>query len=183
MSFSQELRGKIIANSYKQWNISDTKVLDVGCGNGVVTDVLKNDLGIDVHGPDIVDYRKVSIPFMKMNDEDRLPCADGSFEYVMFNDMLHHTQHIEALLQEGRRAGQKILIFEDVKTWFLRIFDPFVNSFHLHGMKLAINFKNVQEWCRLFDLLGFQYEIGKGSYPFWYPFRHMVFKLQPKKSR
>jgi 2-polyprenyl-3-methyl-5-hydroxy-6-metoxy-1,4-benzoquinol methylase len=50
MSITQKKRAGIIANTYRNWGIEGTKVLDVGCGNGVVSEVLVKELGLDLCG-------------------------------------------------------------------------------------------------------------------------------------
>jgi len=177
MSIFQENRAKIIASSYKHWNIHGKKVLDVGCGNGIVSDVLRKNLNIDLYGTDIIDYRKRELPFKQMKVANRLPFDDSSFDYVMFNDALHHIEDIELLIIEGGRVARNILIFEDQKNFLLQFIDVVFNYFYSPKIPFPVNHKTLEEWCLLFRRIGFDYEIGKIYYPSWYPFRHMAFRL------
>ena len=113
MSFTQEIRAKIIADCYRAWLPSNTEVLDVGCGNGVVSQGIAKSLGVTVRGTDILDYRKTDLPFTWMEASNRLPFAAGAFEYVMINDVLHHMQDQVAVLNEARRVAKCVLVFED----------------------------------------------------------------------
>lgn len=181
MSLSQKVRAKIIADCYRGWNIQGKKVLDVGCGNGVVLGVLKEKLGIDIYGTDIINYCKFDIPFKQMSVVDKLPFGNLSFDYVMFNDVLHHAKNIEALILEGSRVAENILIFEDRNSFLTGFIDIALNYFYSSRMPPPLNYKTPQEWRSLFNKLGFSYETRKIMYPFWWPFRHMVFKLERKK--
>lgn len=180
MSLTQKRRAHMIAESYKRWGILGKKVLDAGCGNGVVSAVLKKELRLDLHGTDIIDYRKVDIPFAKMGEHAKLPFGDLSFDCVMLNDVLHHANDVEPFLLEAARVAPVVLIFEDKPGFLLRVVDPILNYFYSPQMPPPRNFKTKEAWCALFDKLGFRYEIGRVFYPFWYPFRHIAFKVEKK---
>ena len=180
MSITQKKRAKMIAECYKQWGINGDKALDVGCGNGVVSQVLKQKLGLDIYGTDIINYLKIDISFKKMKGANQLPFNKNSFDYVMFNDVLHHLadhKYIKDLILEAKRISKSILIFEDVESPLLKLVDVGLNYFYSRHMPCPLNFKTEDEWCKLFKKLELKYEIGKITYPFWYPFKHMAFKL------
>lgn len=84
-------RARLIAEHYAKWLKPNEKVLDVGCGNGVVTKFLSEDLGVIIEGCDIENYLSKQIKFKIMEKHDELPYDDNSFDAVMFNDVLHHT--------------------------------------------------------------------------------------------
>lgn len=182
MSLSQRFRAGIIIKSYRKLNIHAKKVLDVGCGNGVVSQVLKYRLDFNLTGTDIIDYRQVKIPFKLMKNAAVLPFGDFSFDLVMFNDVLHHTKDIEPLLIEGARVAKYMLIFEDKEGPLLRFVDLSLNHFYSPKMPCPFNFKTLEEWRLLFDKLGFAYSIEEVSGPFLYPFRHMAFMLRKNQS-
>lgn len=136
---------------------------------------------MDLCGTDIIDYRKINIPFKKMQEDTRLPFTDLSFDYVMFNDILHHSRHIEEILREGSRVASALLIFEDSAGLLLKIVDKALNYFYSSQMPCPLNFKPQEEWRLLFNNLGFECEVGSILYPVGYPFRHMAFKLSRAK--
>ena len=177
MSLTQRERAKIIADCYRRWEVRGKKVLDVGCGNGVVSQVLQKKLELDLCGTDIIDYRKVNIPFKKMCKADRLPFEDLSFDYVIFNDILHHSTDMTSLILEGKRVGHAVLVFEDIPSFLLKVIDIGFNFFYSSKMSCPLNFKTEGQWHSFFKELGLSYEAGEVFYPFWYPLRHVAFKL------
>jgi SAM-dependent methyltransferase len=180
MSITQKKRAKIISATYKQWDIAGKRVLDIGCGNGVVTKILARELNLDIWGTDVLDYRKTDLPFKIMPDEMSLPFDDLSFDYVMYNDVLHHVRDPESLIREGKRVGKRLLVFEDRETFLLKIVDIGLNLFYSTQMACPLNFKTREEWCRVFKKAKLGYETGNILYPAWYPFRHEAFILTPE---
>lgn len=75
------IRVKLIANTYKQWVMKNDKVLDIGCGNGVVSILLKELLSINITGCDRDRYLIKEISYKSMVDDSKLPFKDKSFLY------------------------------------------------------------------------------------------------------
>jgi len=87
-------------------------VLDVGCGNGYVTNALPGHLhvvGLDI---DAEALRHVRHPTRQASAAD-LPFGDGAFDLVMANDVIEHLpdeDHARALRQMARVAARHVLI-------------------------------------------------------------------------
>tara|TARA_B100000315_G_scaffold253961_1_gene293923 strand:+ start:880 stop:1434 length:555 start_codon:yes stop_codon:yes gene_type:complete len=181
MSWTQRNRAEIISKTYKPWASGAATALDVGCGNAEVSVILAKNLGLNIHGTDINDYRLPSastIPFTCMETPEKLPFKDDFFDIVMFNDMLHHTEDAEPLLREGKRIARKaVLVFEDQETWLLRKIDVSLNFQYCSSMPCPLNFKSDKEWKALFSKLGMSAEEIDPKYPIWYPIRHYAFRL------
>lgn len=181
MEFSLIYRSKIIIAAYKDWLFASDRVLDIGCGNAVVTEELRKYFHCSIVGTDILDYQRRSIPFKIMTDQSKLPFEDNEFDISMFNDALHHCNDQEGLLNEAFRVANRILIFEMEDTLMAKILDVLINQIHNPKMNTSFNIKTLEQWCSYFKRLNFDFEYRKIKKPsIFYPFRNFAFKV--KKS-
>lgn len=180
MEFSLIYRSKIIENAYKDWVSTSDTVLDIGCGNGVVTEELGRRFSCHIVGTDVLDYRKRKIPFKIMNGQNKLPFSDNEFNISMLNDVLHHCDNQEKLLNEAFRVADKVLIFEVEPSIITKILDIIINQIHNFRMNIPLNFKTSQEWMDYFKNLNFDFEYRKTERPLFYPFINFSFRLKNK---
>jgi ubiquinone/menaquinone biosynthesis C-methylase UbiE len=160
------------------------KILDLGCGTGIVAKNFGDFFGTEVLGVDIEDKRQVSIPF-KMIDGKSLPFEDLSFDVVLISYVLHHARDPVALLKEAERVAKRIIIYEDLPEGFFSrlrcIFHQVsYNIFFQHNFQ-KFNFKTKTEWESLFKSLGLKIIIQKPvSTPFdWFdPVNRILFVLE-----
>ncbi len=179
MDFSLIYRSKIIIAAYKDWISASSRVLDIGCGNAVVTDQIRKHFNCSISGTDILDYRKREIPFKIMAEQDKLLFPDGAFDICMLNDMLHHCNHQENLLKEALRVASRVLIFEMEPTIIAKVVDILVNQIHNPAMNKPLNIRTSQNWRDCFGILGLDFEYRKIKKPSWfYPFINFSFKLR-----
>lgn len=97
-------------------SISPNRILDVGCGEGMVLEQLRKDLfvpslGIDLD-PDRIHLAKDQagdIPFIIGNAQE-LPFGDNSIDLVMFLEVLEHVGEPDTVLQEALRVTSKYLL-------------------------------------------------------------------------
>lgn len=180
MEFTLIYRSKIIIKAYQGWIANTDKVLDIGCGNGVVTEELRKNLQCLIVGTDVLDYRKRDIPFRVMTDKSGLPFKDNEFDTAMFNDSLHHCDDQEALLKEAARVAKKVLIFEMEPTLIAKILEVCLNRIHNPLMNIPFNIRTSEDWRCYFTRLNFDFEYWKIEKPFFYPFDNFVFVLKRK---
>src|ERR1039458_1438910 len=106
-------RVETLAGWFAQLAPPSARVLDVGCGDGLISAVLlsrRPDLSL--RGIDVLPRSRTHIP-VEMFDGSRIPFDDQSFDAVLFSDVLHHTPHPAALLREARRVAAHCVLIKD----------------------------------------------------------------------
>lgn len=172
-------RSRLIVEAYKNWLKKGDKVLDIGCGNGITTQFLKEYFRIDIEGCDIKNYLVYKIPFKKIVN-DQLPYTSRIFNTALLNDVLHHIpkEAQEQLINQAINIADKVLIFEAEPTFMGKIADILLNKFHYGDLLIPLTFRNTENWQELFKKLGLKSKTIKLERPFLYPFSHIAFKLQ-----
>jgi len=94
------------------------KVLEVGCGRGSFLRSLHDKYGCECTGVDIsaqmIGYAQEHYPgprYMVVNGS-KLPFADDEFDFVIFCYVLHHVDDLPKMIEEAKRVGRNILIYE-----------------------------------------------------------------------
>jgi SAM-dependent methyltransferase len=150
-------------------------ILDVGCGNGVISWKLRQmSPGRQFTGIDVVERDTCMIP-CSMYDGDTIPFAPASFDYVLFVDVLHHTPDSEKLLAQAARIARRGIVIKDhycesvLDYRTLALMDWFGNA--QYGIALPNDYKSTRQWRELFGRLGLreirtETEIGLYPFPF-----------------
>jgi SAM-dependent methyltransferase len=136
----------------------NAKVLDVGCGDGALSsEILNQRPDISLAGIDVFVRPETLIPVKKF-DGSRIPYPDGSFDVVIFVDVLHHTMDPTILLREASRVAQKAVVIKDhtrnglLAGPRLRLMDWVGNA--PHGVVLPYNYWSRERWHTEFRNLG-----------------------------
>jgi SAM-dependent methyltransferase len=165
-------RVRVLGDQFARLAPESSSLLDVGCGDGALTAELgrrRPDLrlrGIDVHvRPDAA----IEVdPF----DGERIPCADASYDSVMFVDVLHHAERPAALLAEGVRVARSCVLIKDHRLdgvfagATLRFMDRVGNA--RHGVALPYHYWPESQWRSAWSSLGMRVEhfaSSLGLYP------------------
>lgn len=133
------------------------KVLDIGAGSGIIGKHIANSLEVHVTLVDVVDKRKVDLPFI-IYDGKRLPFENKSFDAALLIFVLHHTANPATVLSETKRVVRdKIIVYEDIITRnpFDKI-DSFIHGFAFNKIWKLQNkttFKTENEWGQTFKRL------------------------------
>ena len=178
--FTSPYRSRLIKKVYANWLKKDEKVLDIGCGNGLISLYLMNNLSVKIVGCDVNNYLSVPVRFVQIPDSYKLPLEKNSFDASMLNDVLHHIkkpQQIE-LIKEALRVSSRVLVFEAKPTFLAKVFDIILNKLHYGDLKVPLSFRDRQEWEELCNSLSVKFEIIELKRPFWYPFSHIALLLK-----
>lgn len=136
------------------------RVLDVGCGSGEVAQSLSELRPLaHLEGVDTLVRPRTLVP-VTAYDGQHLPFEDGSFDYAMLVDVLHHTADPAGILKECRRVARHGIWIKDhlAENLFdhgcLRFMD-FMGNWG-HGVVLPYNYLSRTQWARLLEDLGLE---------------------------
>jgi ubiquinone/menaquinone biosynthesis C-methylase UbiE len=179
----QHNRQKIIENCYRNWLPKGMKVLDIGCGDSVLTYYLSKQFSMTIYGCDVENFLRYPIHFTLMKSQNILPYKGRSFDFVMFNDVLHHTTYKsqKALLSEAVRVTKKgILIMENIPCLSTYIFDFLINKFSHPKMNIPYTFRTPKQWLTFFSGFSVEIEYKIIPKPITSPFPRIAFYLRKK---
>ena len=111
-----------------QWVRPDARVLDLGCGDGMLLRYLWKERGAQGYGVEIDDAKvgasvKNDVNVLQMNLESGLSAfGDGSFDYVVLSQTLQAMRHTEAIMREMLRVGREAIVsFPNFGHWSGRL--------------------------------------------------------------
>jgi len=134
------------------------RVLDVGCGDGLLDQALldmRPDLRIE--GVDVLVRAGTPIPVREF-DGWQLPFGDGEYDVAMAIDVFHHAADAEALMGEMKRVARGPLVIKDhllhglPSEMILRVMDWVGNS--RYGVRLPFSYWSEAEWRSAWDRCG-----------------------------
>ena len=143
------------------------RVLDVGCGDGTVSQaILRLRPHLHIEGIEVLPR---GTPEISVSDYDgkHIPFSDKSFDAVMFVDVLHHAADPAQLLREAARVAAKCVVIKDhtaegtLACATLRFMDRVGNT--RHGVALPYNYWRRAQWQQEFKRVGLTPAIWKDS--------------------
>ncbi|HEY6805965.1 MAG TPA: class I SAM-dependent methyltransferase [Pyrinomonadaceae bacterium] len=137
---------------------TNSRVLDVGCGNGFIAHHLTALLQTPVVGLDVGDSVSAQIAYQQF-DGRHFPVPDQSFDAVLFCYVLHHAQDAALLINEARRVlrtGGVMIIYEDnpVHWWDKAV--CWTHNLQWRGRTGPCTFRLESAWRDLFTGCGFE---------------------------
>ena len=174
--FVLDRRMRVLAEHLGAMLPAEGAVLDAGCGNGEIARAIQDARpGLQMRGIDIMARPTCAIP-MESYDGKTFPLEDGSVDFVMFVDVLHHTDNALDLLVEAKRVARQGIVIKDhrsnnVIAGKILAFMDYVGN-RPHGVVLPYNYWSSRQWEDAWDHLGAKPDrtvTSLGLYPL--PFR------------
>ncbi len=151
-------RSRLLAEKIAELIPQNSRVLDVGCGDGGISMRIKRRRAdLDVRGIEVFPREETRIP-VEIFDGQRIPHAESSFDFVLFVDVLHHTEDPAALLREATRVSRGGIVIKDhtLEGLFagptLRLMDRVGNP--ARGVAMPYNYWTEEKWKQTFQALG-----------------------------
>ena len=111
-----------------QWVRPNARVLDLGCGDGMLLRYLWKERNAEGYGVEIDDAKvgasvKNDVNVLQMNLESGLSAfGDASFDYVILSQTLQAMRHTEAIMREMLRVGREAIVsFPNFGHWSGRL--------------------------------------------------------------
>ncbi len=108
------------------------KILDVGCGDGLISSMIKratkaNVYGIDISRKAVEKAKKRGIKAKILNvDRDEFPFGKNVFDAVFCGDLLEHVYDTERLLENIylvlKPSGYLVISVPNIASWYNRLF-------------------------------------------------------------
>ena len=149
-------------------------VLDVGCGDGLLDELLSQRRpDLTIRGIEVLIRKKTYRP-IELYDGKTIPFPAKSVDAVMLVDALHHSEDPRALLAEAVRVARRAIVLKDhMLAGFLagptlRFMDRVGNA--RHGIALPYHYWTYEKWmeaCAGLGLTVAAWEKKVGLYPWW----------------
>ena len=159
-----------------------SRILDLGCGSGIVAKNLANFFESLLTAVDIKDSRVVSIPF-KIIDGKNLPFRDDEFDICFISYVLHHAKDPEELLKEAKRVTKdRIIIYEDlpegkISDFICKIHGKSFNYFFQKNDEKG-SFLTGKKWEEMFKKAGLKLVSEKKASFVFNPVKKKMFVLE-----
>lgn len=104
-----------------------SKVLDIGCGDGVLGEMLIKEKGCEVFGIDldeigVKEAKRRGVKAIILNIDDGLPFKNNEFDVVVCSDVLQYSNKPDFVVSQLLRVGKTVIIeFPNFGFWFYRL--------------------------------------------------------------
>lgn len=110
-----------------KWVAHGTKVLDAGCGDGVLGELLAKRNSCTVYGFDldpigVKEAKRRGVSARVWDAEKKFPYRTGAFDYVILSDLIQLISNPDQLVRESLRTGRKVIVqFPNFGFWYYRL--------------------------------------------------------------
>lgn len=112
----------LIAGVFIQQYGDNASVLDVGCGEGTLSDFLwplqkKLYVGIDISSEAVrIGKAKRNLNFIQTSTDDYIPINDIKFDVIVFNEMLYYVDHTKTMKKYSNYLSDNGIII--ISCWY-----------------------------------------------------------------
>jgi SAM-dependent methyltransferase len=150
-------RVRVLANAVAGLIPPDARVLDIGCGDGLLGSVIiSRRPDISMVGAEVLVRPKSWLP-LRTFDGVTLPFDDGAVDVALLVDVVHHAENPTQLLLEAARVATTAVIIKD--HYFRGLFAGPTLAFMdrvgnaRHGVALPFHYWTPNEWHDAFTLM------------------------------
>jgi SAM-dependent methyltransferase len=158
-------RVRVLRDSLSNLIPANVSVLDVGCGDGLISRLIMDQRpDVKMSGIDVLVRGEPCISVTHFNGRE-IPFPEKSFDAVMFVDVLHHTDDPTILLREATRVAKKFILIKDHRRNgllagpTLSLMDWIGNAHH--GVALPFNYWPHDRWQQGFSELNLKVNVWK----------------------
>ena len=173
-SFVKSCQLNVLADHFSKLLPDKATVMDVGSGDGGLAVAIKTRKpNLEIRGIDTLIRDEIQIP-VDLFDGQVIPADDNSTDFVMFSDVLHHTDDPMVMIREAERVARKAVLIKDhladgfLALPTLRFMDGVGNR--RFGVRLPYNYWRSDQWESAFDELNLKKEAYRNRiklYPAW----------------
>lgn len=152
----------VLAEKLAEMLAPATRLLDIGCGDGKLSALLRHAVPeLKVEGVEVRPRKACAIP-CRYFDGTHLPFPDRCFDCCLFVDVIHHMKDPLPLLREACRVSRQFVLVKDhlaenaLDHWTLRVMDWVGNR--PHGVTLPYAYLSALQWKDLYQQLGLSVE-------------------------
>jgi len=167
-------RVRVLSRHLAEMAPREASILDVGCGDGLLDQLLlERRPDLSVRGIEVLIRKKTYRP-IETYDGKTIPFPAKSFDAVMLVDVLHHTDDPMELLTQAAHVARKCILLKDhtmdglLAGPTLRFMDRVGNA--RHGIALPYNYWTYQQWMDACEKLRLKVAVWQpkvGLYPWW----------------
>lgn len=177
--FTQKIRGYVVLKAFRDILKENHKVLDIGCGNGIITKMIEDRFNCNIIGTDVLSYSK-GIRFKQIEHPYKLPFKEKEFDYSLFIDTLHHITTQKQSIREALRVANKTLIYDIEPGFGLWFTDNILNRITNKKMEVGFTQRTIEGWKEFFDKINVSYKLIKFNKHLWYPLPQFAFEIENK---